>query len=98
MNVYISVLVASVGRETYDPGVVCAMLYQLSHREPNSNLNPYLNHFTFQLQWGRDVPRILDSKDHFQTATLPTCVLALAQPIGFWTNQMAPNVFSFGEG
>lgn len=30
-----------------------------------SNINPYpnLNHFTFQLPWGMDVPRIPDSKD-----------------------------------
>ncbi|KAM9437708.1 protein turtle homolog B-like [Salvelinus alpinus] len=35
---------------------------------------------------------------NFQTTALPTWVLALAQPIGFWTNQMAPNVFAYGEG
>lgn len=35
---------------------------------------------------------------HFLTAALPKCVLALAQPIIFWTNQTAPNGFAFGEG
>ena len=34
----------------------------------------------------------------FQNAALPTCVLALAQPIGFWTNKTAPNVFQFMRG
>ena len=32
---------------------------------------------------------------NFQTAALATCVLALAQPIGFGINQIAPNVLTF---
>uniref|UniRef100_A0A8C7ISH4 Protein tyrosine phosphatase receptor type Q n=1 Tax=Oncorhynchus kisutch TaxID=8019 RepID=A0A8C7ISH4_ONCKI len=30
----------------------------------NPNINPYLYHFTFLLQWGRDFQRIPDSMDH----------------------------------